>query len=118
MAIERRSREVWSPSVPQPLAGSTDMVAVDTAWGIVQPLSLHPALPTIGELELVEHLDAGLPLFDTRNGEAFAESTIPGAVHLPHDDLAVAVSRVHAGVVTALFCNGPQCPVTPKVIRA
>lgn len=117
MRLERRSREDWSPLIPQPVEGSPDLVTVDTAWGIVQPAQLHPDLPTIGELELVEHLEAGLPLFDTRNGDAFAAATIPGAVHLPHHDLAAVVGQVDASVVTALFCNGPQCPVTPKVIR-
>ena len=116
--LERRKREGSSPSIPQPMEHDPDFMVVDSAWGTLQPMQLHPDLPTIGELELVEHLAAGLPLLDTRNGTAFAAATIPGAEHLPHDDLDVAVTRVDASVVTALFCNGPQCPATPKVIAA
>jgi rhodanese-related sulfurtransferase len=118
MALERRTREDWSPLTPERLPLAPDLVVVDSAWGDVQPLQLHPELPTVGELELVEHLDAGLPLLDTRNEDAFAAGTIPGAAHLPHEDLDEAVRRVDRDVVTALFCNGPQCPATPKVIAA
>jgi rhodanese-related sulfurtransferase len=115
---QRRQRRDWESLIPLPLPHATDLVIVDTAWGRIQPMQLHREVPTIGEREVVEHLVAGLPLMDTRKHEDFAVSTIPGAVHLPHEELDEAVALVDPSVVTALFCNGPQCPVTPKVVRA
>ena len=45
-----RTRERAPRSVPWPLADETDVVAVDTTWGELQPLEVAPAarlaLPT------------------------------------------------------------------------
>jgi len=41
-------------SVPWPVDGETDVVAVDTTWGEMQPLEAAPGVCTVGELELLD----------------------------------------------------------------
>jgi len=51
--------------VPLEVEGETGVVAVDTAWGEVQPLEVAPGVRTVGELELLDLLDAGALLEDS-----------------------------------------------------
>jgi len=44
-------------SVPWPLHGQVDVVAVDTTWGELQPLQAASDVRTVGELELIELID-------------------------------------------------------------
>ena len=99
------------------LPGTPDRAIVDTTWGTIQPIQLHPGVQTVGELELIAHLEAGLPLIDTRRPESFAAGTIPGARSLPHTEVAQRHSELDPQVPAILFCNGPQCAATPHAIR-
>ena len=92
-------------------------VIVDATWGTIQPLEVAPGVRTIGELEVIEHLRAGHVVVDTRGPESRQLATIPGAVGIPHDAIVDRVAEFGDGPV-ALFCNGPQCPATPKAVRA
>jgi rhodanese-related sulfurtransferase len=128
--------------VPQPLAEQPGRVVVDVTWGTIQPIRLHPRIETVGELEVIEALRAGLPVFDTRRPASFAAGTIPGARPLSHVDLEERLRGLrereleqrHGGpalgargdprlpelaaeVPAILFCNGPQCAATPKAVR-
>ena len=58
-----RTRERDPRSVPWPLADETDVVAVDTTWGELQPLEVAPGVRTVGELELLELTTQGAVLF-------------------------------------------------------
>lgn len=117
-ALARRTREDGKPSIPKPLPFADDLVVVDTTWGRIQPIRLADGVETVGELEVLEHLRAGLPLIDTRSAASFAAATIPGARHLPHDEIAERLDELDPSTPAVLFCNGPQCPATPNAIRA
>ena len=39
---------------------------VDGTWGTIQPMELAPGVRTIGEQELIEHLEGGHALVDSR----------------------------------------------------
>lgn len=99
------------------LPGTPDRAIVDTTWGTIQPIRLHPGVDTVGELELIAHLEAGLPLVDTRRPESFAAGTIPGARSLPHTEVAQRHTELDPALPAILFCNGPQCAATPNAIR-
>jgi rhodanese-related sulfurtransferase len=71
----------------------------------------------VGELELIEHLNAGLPVIDTRRAESYRAGTIPGARSLPHTETAQRHAELHLGTPAILFCNGPQCSATPDAVR-
>ena len=113
-----RTRTGDPQNLPTPLAGETDLVTVETRWGKVQPLHPFPDVVTVGELELIALVDAGAILIDTRVGDSRSGKTLPGAVHLPHDQVVDRRSELDEARVSILFCNGPQCPQTPDAIGA
>lgn len=115
--MQRRAPTNQKMMVPQ-LADREGFVIVDCTWGTIQPLEVAPGVRTVGELELIEHLDAGLPVVDTRGGVQREQATIPGARGIPHDEIVARVDELDRGRPTVLFCNGPQCGATPEAVRA
>lgn len=92
-------------------------MTVDTTWGELQPLQCASGILTVGELELIEHLRGGAALVDTRMADSMNGVTIPGAVSIPHDEVAQRRGELDQSRVSILFCNGPQCPQSPAAIR-
>lgn len=113
-----RTRDEDPRSVPWSLDGQTDLVAVDTTWGRLQPLEAAPGVRTVGELELIELLDGGALLVDSRVAGSFGGVTIPGAVNIPHDRTVQRRSELNPERVVVLFCNGPQCPQSPDALTS
>lgn len=103
--------------VPAPVAES-GLVVVDATWGTIRPLTLAEGVITVGELEVIEQLERGLPVVDTRPAAAYARSTIPGARNLPHGQEVERIDELDRDQVTILFCNGPQCAATPNAVEA
>jgi rhodanese-related sulfurtransferase len=91
-------------------------VEVDATWGEVQPIELAPGVRTVGELELIEHVERGGPLVDTRQHQFHQEGTIPGALGLPHEQIIDRIDDLDPSTPTVFFCNGPQCTATPDAI--
>lgn len=119
--IERgaRGRSQDPRSVPWVIAGERDIVAVDTTWGSLQAIQCAPGVQTIGELELVDMLQRGASLIDTRvSGSKDGGRTLPGATALPHDQVVQRREELDPSRVSILFCNGPQCPQSSSAIRA
>ncbi len=102
----------------QPLSVDEDpgLFMVDATWGAIQPMDLPGGVRTIGELEMIEHLQAGDLAVDTRQPEQAATGTLPGAVAIRHQDIVEELPGVDRDGVIVLFCNGPQCAATPKAI--
>lgn len=115
-AFRRPRRRLDQRMVPRPLSGYPGLVVVDATWGRVQPMQLAPGVRTVGELEVIAHLEAGLPLVDSRRVGFFRTGTIPGAVSLPHHEVEVRSGEVDRGTTAILFCNGPQCAATPDAV--
>ena len=112
-----RLRTEGPRSVPWPVEGDTDVVAVDTTWGELQPLDAAPGVRTVGELELVELTEHGAVLVDSRTAGSFGGRTIPDSVLIPHDEVIQRRDELDPGRLSILFCNGPQCPQSPDAIR-
>jgi rhodanese-related sulfurtransferase len=117
MTRAERSRDAEPRSVPWPLAGETDVVAVDTTWGELQPLEAAPGVRTVGELELLELVEQGAVLVDCRTHGSFGGRTLPGSVLLPHDEIVERRGELDPQRLSILFCNGPQCPQSPDAVR-
>lgn len=117
--MQRQQRETSeSPrSVPWPVDGEPDVVAVDTTWGELQRLQAAPGVVTVGELELAELVDQGALVVDCRTAGSFGGRTIPGSRHVPHDEIAERRDELDPGRISILFCNGPQCPQSPDALR-
>ncbi len=94
------------------------LVTIDPWWGTIQPEYLHPEIPTWGELEVIEHLEAGGRLVDTRQPEYVAATgTIPGSLAIPWEQITEHLDDLDPDGVTVLFCNGPQCAATPRAVE-
>jgi rhodanese-related sulfurtransferase len=89
---------------------------VDATWGVIQPISLAPGVRTVGELEVIEHLQAGRPILDCRLPEYVERGTIPGAVNIPHGEIAERIAELDPVEPTVVVCNGPQCTATAHAI--
>lgn len=115
--IERLARRDATCMVPQPVPDQPGILTVDATWGAIAPMHLAPGVRTVGELELIDHIAAGLPLVDTRLQHFYREGTIPGARNIPHEQLEKSICSLDPDMATVFFCNGPQCAATPDAIR-
>ena len=115
MKIERLPRRAETCRVPVPLGDGR--VRVDATWGTVQPMQLAPNVATIGELELITLQAGGAALIDTRQPDAFAQRTIPGARNIPHEQIADHIQELDPDHPVVIFCNGPQCKASPDAIK-
>jgi rhodanese-related sulfurtransferase len=116
-AFAREGREGEPMMTPSPIA-ETGFVVVDATWGTIRPLTLAAGVVTVAELEVIEQLQRGLPVIDTRPAPAYARSTIPGARNLPYGQAVERIDELARDQVTILFCNGPQCAATPDAVEA
>lgn len=116
--IERVPRRKESQLVPQPIEGDPSLIRVDTTWGNIEPTQVADGVQTVGELEVIAHIEQGLPVVDARTIDFYEESTIPGAVSIPYAEVTDRIEELSRSEPTVFFCNGPQCGQSPTAIRA
>jgi len=115
--IRRLPRRQDAFMLPRPVAGEAGRFVVDATWGRIMPIELAPGVRSVGELEVIAQIEAGLPVVDTRLPKYLAAGTIPTARCVPHTETADRLDDFDPSVETILFCNGPQCAATPDAIR-
>jgi len=114
--------------------------------GHLQPMKLHPELETYGELETLAFIKAmqtrgDMLLVDSRKEKWYRYMTIPGAINMPFHHFKYreqyeflfeqALKEMGVKIVNEegqydftdaktilLFCNGPWCSQSPKMIHA
>ena len=119
--------------------------AFTISLGVEQPMHLDPKIETLGELEVLHHIQAidfeseSYILIDTRRKEWYRQMTIPHAVNIPKEEIAfdpdfpedfdkslkqLRVSKDKNGTldfshakVAVLFCNGAWCTQSAKAIK-
>lgn len=75
-------------------------------------------LPEIDREGLTERLRAGdVVVLDVRPAVEFRSGHLPGAVHVPPDDLIVRLTALPAGPVTVAYCRGPFCVYADEAVR-
>jgi len=114
----------------------------------VQPIQLLPGVHTIGEIELLEMLDArtngedDFVFIDSRTPDWYRKGTIPSAINIPWTKLYPGASSFDPFIAETLlldefgvkkedglfdfrqakklvlFCNGPWCGQSPTNIKA
>ena len=95
----------------------------------IQPHSPAEGVTTIGELELIEMLQAPeAVVVDSRTHDWFKGGTIPGAINIPYTNVVDELSKLGCepdfdgwdckeAKPVALFCNGVWCGQSPTAIR-
>jgi len=114
--IERLPRRGDAFMIPRPVEGGPAQFVVDATWGRITPMQLAPGVRTVGQPEVLAHIEAGLPLIDTRLPKYLLHGTLPSARGIPHTEIA-DLGEIDPEADTILFCNGPQCAATPDAIR-
>ena len=95
----------------------------------IQPQQVAPGVTTIGELELVNFMEAGGMVVDARTVEWHVRGTIPGAVNIPFTQVSTRMNEMGCAKAgdkwncagakqVALFCNGLWCGQSPTAIKA
>jgi len=115
--IRRALRRDDAFMVPRPVPGEHGRFVVDATWGTITPIEVAPGVRTVGECEVVAHIEAGRQLIDCRLDRYLAAGTLPSATSLPHSQLEGRTHDVDRTADIVLFCNGPQCAATPDAIR-
>jgi rhodanese-related sulfurtransferase len=115
--IARLRRRDDAFAVPRPVAESPGQFVVDATWGRIMPMRLAPEVRTVGELEVIAHIEAGRPLIDTRLARYLVQGTLPSAVPIPHVEIVERLGELDPRADTVLFCNGPQCAASPDAIE-
>jgi rhodanese-related sulfurtransferase len=115
--IERLTQRAEPLMVPRRAPDEPGLVTVDATWGTISPIQLAPGVRTVGELEVIEHIETGLPLVDTRLEHFYREGSIPSARNVPHERIRESIGSLDGELATIFFCNGPQCAATPAAIR-
>jgi rhodanese-related sulfurtransferase len=116
--LSRLARRAHPERVPSAVEGEPGMFAGDATWGVIQPISLAPRVRAVGEVEVIEHIRAGRQILDCRPPEYVERGTIPGAVNIPHGEIAQRIAELDPAQPTIVFCNGPQCPATAQATDA
>lgn len=116
--VERAAKRLEPQKVPWPVPGEPGLIQVDATWGTIQPMTVAEGVRTIGEAEVIEHLERGLPVVDSRGRDSYEESTIPGATNVHYKEAAARLDEFDRAAPTVFFCNGPQCGQSPAAIRA
>lgn len=104
--------------VPRPSQDEPGVVEVDVTWGTIQPIQVSEGVHTVGEVELLAHLQRGWPVIDSRTVDFFTASTIPGAQNVPYPEAKARIDELDRERPSIFFCNGPQCGQSPTAIRA
>ena len=91
-------------------------MTVDATWGTISPMHLAPGVATVGELEVIDQIAAGLPLVDTPTRALLPRRDDPRRMNIPHGQPGESLDSLSPSRVTIFFCNGPQCAATPEMM--
>ncbi|WP_347310901.1 rhodanese-like domain-containing protein [Defluviimonas sp. SAOS-178_SWC] len=94
----------------------------------IQPMVPAEGVTPIGELELLDLLEGGAVVIDSRTQDWFKGGTIPGAINIPYTEIADRLGDLGCepdfdgwdcteAKEVALFCNGLWCGQSPSAIR-
>ena len=97
--------------MPAPVEEELGLFVVDGTWGTIRPIELGPDIRTVGELELIEHVESGGAAVDCRSREDYCRGTLPGTINIPHRQALDRIDELDSERDTVFFCNGPSAPL-------
>jgi rhodanese-related sulfurtransferase/DNA-binding MarR family transcriptional regulator len=76
------------------------------------------ALEPVAQEELSRRMrDGQVLVLDVRPAAEYAAGHIPGAVNVPHDQLAARLAEIPAGADIVAYCRGRYCVFAPDAVR-
>jgi rhodanese-related sulfurtransferase len=76
------------------------------------------ALEPVAQEELARRLrDGQVLVLDVRPATEYAAGHIPGAVNVPHDQLAARLAEIPGGTDIVAYCRGRYCVFAPDAVR-
>lgn len=96
------------------MLGEPCLIEVDTTWGTMQ---VSEGVRAIGEAEVIERLERGLPVADSRGRDSYEESAIPGAANVHYRKAAARLDELDREAPAVFFRDGPQSGPSPAASR-
>lgn len=59
---KRKTKRDRIQMIPKDVTGEEGLVQVDVTWGMIQPMHAADGVETVGEVEVNDHLEKGLPV--------------------------------------------------------
>lgn len=115
--IERFPKREEIQMIPRYIPDTKGVVAVDVTWGKIQSIQAADGIRTVGELEVIKHLQNELPVIDVRAPGTRHGIRIAGTNAIPISDIVDRIDELNRSKCTIFFCNGPQCPQSQKAIN-
>jgi hypothetical protein len=112
--IERFPKRDETQMIPEYAADKKGLVTVDITWGEIQPMQAAEGIRTVGEEEVIRHLEKGLPVVDVRAPGTRHGAGIPGTAAIPLSDIVDRMDELDRSKPTVFFCNGPAVPAVAK----
>ena len=104
--------------IPKNLGTEPGLVEVDVTWGSIQSIKSALQVNTVGELEVYDHHNKGLPIIDARKPDTSGAVSIPGSKNIPYEELVERMDELDQNHPSIFFCNGPQCPQSQTAIKS
>lgn len=103
-------------------ASIADQAAPTPGQGAAAPAAASASLPLISPQALLERQakkDPSLFVLDVRTPKEFAEGHVPGAVNVPHDQVASQLAAIPKDRDVVLYCrSGRRTELAGEVLRA
>jgi rhodanese-related sulfurtransferase len=116
-SLERFPQRDKMQIIPESISDKKGLVTVDVTWGEIQPIRAADGVRTVGESEVIEHLENRRAVIDVRAPGTRYGVGIPGSKAIPISDILDRMDELDPATFTIFFCNGPQCPQSPSAIK-
>lgn len=113
-----RLRSTQIAKVLVTLAGYVEYQQSEIQGGLEHSRHNPDDMEQVSIRELIDRMNAGsVVLLDLRSDEEFARGHLPGAVHIPIEELADRIGELSEHTDVIAYCQGQYCVLTMKAVE-